>query len=1284
MIPLLALLPAVPAVAQGGGTTASLTGYVTDTDGGAIPGANVEVKNNATGISEHLVTNTSGIFSVPALRPGTYTVTISLTGFKTQVVNDVRIVAATAAEVKAVLQIGSLTETIEVKSRSDLVQTQSTVVQNTMLAEQINKLPLVSRNALASVMFLPGVEQTGGYRGSTINGLPQNTINITLDGIGIGNNRQTGDGFYTWVFPRLDAVEEVTVTGATPDAASAAQGSVQIAFATRSGTNNYNTSLYYYYRSPAFNTNYYFNEIADLPKNDVRVHQYGGRVGGPIVIPGLVDGRGKAFFFFNYERFHLPNAATRTRTILNADGPSGVYRYDVAGQVNAVNVLEVAARSGQLAVADPTIITLLNDIRAAASKTGTIATTPSLNTQSYTFQPPSERNEYAPTTRVDFNLSSRHRLTGTYLWQRIKTSPDFLNSGEPQFPEFPNYSWQFSYRTTGSVALRSTLTSNLVNEFKSGWQWSPVDFYSEKTLDTFDQQGGNAITFGFGLTSPTQGNAPNLTNTPSLNVENSLSWLRGDHSLRFGGSFTRVTSISESWNLAPGISLGFSNANDPANGMFTTANFPGASGTQLTDARSFYALLTGRVLSINGTSRLDASTGEYVYLGNLEQIYSQQHVGAYIQDSWRVKPQLTLNYGLRWEVQMPFVSSTDTFSTTTLRDLCGISGVGSGPEGRQCNLFQPGNLAGGVFTPTYTAYDGNSPGYNTEWGNVAPNVGVAWRPNVRDGWLAQVMGDPEQATIRAGFSVSFNRERMDRFTGAYGANPGGTTAANRTVGNGNLVYPGESWPILLRETSRLGPPATCADGVVSATCVPRTPAYPIAATVANNLNLFDPELSLPFTQSWSVGFQRALTRDSAIEIRYLGNRNVDAWVTENWNERNMVENGFLDEFKLAQANLQANIAAGRGATFRYAGEQSGTSPLPIYLAYFSGVPMAQANDSTRYTSNNFTNTAWTGHLALYNPDPEDAANDLHNDATLRQQALNAGLAPNFFVMNPSISSANIVRSSGGSRYHSLQLEFRRRLTRGLLVNASYTFARRYSSSLETIHEPRFYVEDDGVPHALRLNWTYMLPIGRGQRYGTDMNKVLDAVVGGWELSGTGRIQKQNFSATGVRLVGMDKDELQREFQVRITQNTAGSTVVFMLPQDIIDNTRKAFNVSATSDTGYGGLGPPEGRYIAPASTGDCIFLYPGDCGAEKSIVINGPTFVRLDFRATKRFLLGGKATAEISFEVMNMFDNINFNPVFNPGGGNTIFQVTSAFRDTGVDVNDPGGRLGQVVWRVTW
>jgi len=139
-----------------------------------------------------------------------------------------------------------------------------------------------------------------------------------------------------------------------------------------------------------------------------------------------------------------------------------------------------------------------------------------------------------------------------------------------------------------------------------------------------------------------------------------------------------------------------------------------------------------------------------------------------------------------------------------------------------------------------------------------------------------------------------------------------------------------------------------------------------------------------------------------------------------------------------------------------------------------------------------------------------------------------------------------------------------------------------------------------------------------------------------------------------------------------------------MPDDIILNTRRAFSVDPTSASGSGALGVPDGRYIAPASTADCVALYPGDCGAPRQIVINGPTFVRFDLRGSKRVSLPGHLTAEISIEFMNLFDNVNFNPAFNPGSGSSIFQVTSAYRDTGVDVNDPGGRLGQIVWRITW
>jgi len=1274
---LLGALSAAPALAQGTGGTTSLNGVVVDSQGGVLPGATVEIKNAATGVTETVVSNTAGAFSIPGLSPGLYVVSVSLSGFKTTVITDVRLVAASPAQIKPMLEMGALTETVEVKGGAGLVQTSSVTVQSTMLAEQITKLPLSSRNGLSSTMFLPGVQQTGtgGYRAATINGLPQNTISLTLDGIGIGNNRQSGDGFYTQVFPRLDAIEEVTVTGATPDAAGGAQGSVQVAFVTRSGTNTFSRSIYHYWRSPKLNTNYYFNTINNLPVNNVTVHQFGGRIGGPIV-------RNKAFFFVNYEQFYLPNQSTRTRVVVNQTAQQGLFQYDVAGQVRGVNVLDLARANNQLSSVDPLVATLLASIRTATGTTGTLTPRTDFNTDAYAYQAASKRNEYAPTARFDLNVTAKHRISATYLWQRIKSSPDFLNSGEPAFPGFPTFTVQSSYRTTGSLALRSTFSSSLVNEFKAGFQWSPVDFYSDQKKDTFDNQGGRALTLGFGLTSPTVGNSPNLVNTPSVNVVNSLTWLRGKHSFTFGGSFTSISNQTKSWNIVPTVTLGFTEASDPAASIFSTANFAGASTAQLTNARALYALLTGRVSGVNGTSRLDASTGEYVYLGGTEQKLRQQVFGAYAQDQWRLTSGLTLNVGLRWEVALPFQPTTPTYSTSTMADLCGVSGIGSGPEGRECNIFKPGTLGAPNLKPQYTLYDGQTRAFKTEWNNVAPNVGVAWRPMVEHGLLRSILGDPEQATIRGGYSVSFNRERIDRFTGIYGANPGGTTPANRNVSNGNLVYAGESWPILLRDSSRLGPPATCPAGAVTAACVPLAPVYPILANTSNSLSIFDPNITTPYTRSWSVGIQRALTSDSAIELLYLGNRNVNAWTSENWNERNMVENGFINEFQLARANLTANMAAGRGNSFAYFGPGTGTAPLPIYLAYLTG--SAAATDPTRYSSL-FASTTWTQHLSYFNPAPLTAATNLENDATRRTNALAAGQPANLFVMNPAVGSANIMRSAAGSRYHAVQLQYRRRLSHGLLVNASYVFSRRYGSSLQTIHQPRFYLEDAGVPHAWKMNWTYALPFGSGRRFGSGWSGITNAAFGGWEISGTGRMQIEQFAIDGVKLVGMTKQELQDAFKIRIVKSdTTGVTTVYSMTQDILDNTRKAFSVDPVSANGYSALGAPTGRYMAPASDPSCIALYPGDCGAPRRILLNGPLFVRFDIRATKKFSLPWRVSLDVSFELMNLFDNVNFNPTFNPGSGATIFQVTSAYRDTGVDVNDPGGRLGQLVWRLSW
>ena len=204
-----------------------------------IPGADVKVKNNATAAESTTITADNGTFTIPALNAGTYTVTVSLMGFKTIVLNAVVLNAGVPSSVRASLEVGGLAEVITVQGGSDIVQTASATVSTTMNVNQISRLPLTSRNALDFVVNLPGTNTPGGSRDSTVNGLPQSTINMTLDGMSIQDNYlKTTDGFFARLSPRLDAVEEVTVTSAANGADSAGQGAVNIRFTTRSGTNN--------------------------------------------------------------------------------------------------------------------------------------------------------------------------------------------------------------------------------------------------------------------------------------------------------------------------------------------------------------------------------------------------------------------------------------------------------------------------------------------------------------------------------------------------------------------------------------------------------------------------------------------------------------------------------------------------------------------------------------------------------------------------------------------------------------------------------------------------------------------------------------------------------------------------------------------------------------------------------------------------------------------------------------------------------------------------------------
>jgi len=435
-------------------------------------------------------------------------------------------------------------------------------------------------------------------------------------------------------------------------------------------------------------------------------------------------------------------------------------------------------------------------------------------------------------------------------------------------------------------------------------------------------------------------------------------------------------------------------------------------------------MLTGRITSLAGDARINPAGDQYVPLGLSRAAGRMREFNLYVADSWRMSPTVTLSAGLRYVLANPFYPTNNSYTTVTEEGLYGRSGVG--------NLFMPGTLTG--TRPGFIAYPEGTNAYNADRNNFAPSVGFAWQLPTSDNMIGRLIMGSEQgdAVVRAGAAMAFQRPGMSDFTGVFGANQGIQATLLRDSTNSTL-------PILLRNS-----PALPAAPAVSLPIVP--------TAITNTVNAYDPDIQMPYTQSWSAGWQRKLTRDSALEVRYVGSRHKMDWDTVNLNEPNITTNGFLNEFRAAQANLQANIAAGRGNTFAHTG--AGTTPLPIFLAHFNGQAAANAGNTAAYSGANWTSAAFLGFLASRNPNPHGfmcnnaagcttatLANGLIGNTTFRNNAAAAGLPVNFFVANPDmIGGANLTTNAGGgTRAHSMQVEYRKRYSGGLAFNTSYTW-----------------------------------------------------------------------------------------------------------------------------------------------------------------------------------------------------------------------------------------------------
>ena len=333
------------------------------------------------------------------------------------------------------------------------------------------------------------------------------------------------------ITPRLDSVQEVTVSTAAAGADSTGAGAVQIKFVTRSGNNEYHGSLYEYMRNPWLNANYWFNnrnnapvyqgdgegrgqnctidqlvnewENCKAPRDRVMLHQLGVRVGGPISIPKLFSGKDRLFFFANWENFRQPDGQTRTRTIYNPLVEQGnyVYLFKQSGQpdqVKSQNLLTLAAANGFTSTMDPTVQKLLSDIRNAVGDDGNhpvVSDGGGSAVPEFHFPEQRDGNPSLCHDARRLQLSSRHKIEQSWNYAYYDSNPDFLNSRDQRYPGFPNYGTQASNRCSTSFALRSTITPRLVNEARGGIHLRDDAVQSERRIPAFStaNRTGSAI-----------------------------------------------------------------------------------------------------------------------------------------------------------------------------------------------------------------------------------------------------------------------------------------------------------------------------------------------------------------------------------------------------------------------------------------------------------------------------------------------------------------------------------------------------------------------------------------------------------------------------------------------------------------------------------------------------------------------------------------------------------------------------------------------------------------------
>lgn len=1215
------VLGSICSIAVAQSVNSRVSGTVKDTAGAVVPGAKVTLVDVATKDQKEASTNEDGGFTINEVRPGTYNVVVEGSGFKKLNVTNVEVHVDTPVALNSLtLEAGGIAETVSVTASDaqSLIRSEDARLSTTVDVKQVQDLPLNGRNPINLAGGMAGVNTNTSTRTAAINGLRGSFSNITWDGIEINDNLVRTDALFGVNTPSVAAVAEFTLT--TQNAgADEGLGIAQVKLTTPRGGSSYHGEVYDFYRNDKFDSNAFFNNATGLAKPKLLQHQYGFNVSGPFALPRFGEGgpvltqKNKLFFYFFYEFTDTVQDFTPNRTVLLGPARNGVFTYlrSDNNQLQTVNLLALTGRQ-----VDPRIAQLIS--LTPDSNNTSIGDT--RNTGGFRFNTPNGSTGRNIGFRIDYDITSKHRFEAVYSHFLSKLPNDVqLNNIGEQFPGLPG-GGQESSRPRYALAYIASLTPNITNEARFGFSSSTPVFFNNEKFDV-----GYRLTLPL-MTNPIQnflqqGRAPR-----NHDIIDNLTWVKGNHVFKFGTSarMIRILNFNDA-GIVPQFSVGFNTTTNPS--PLTTGLFPGGiSNTQFTTASSLLGLLTGAVNSVSETFNVaDRDSGFTRGFGS-RRFLDYNTLAFYGSDTWRIRPNLSLNLGLRWEYIGPLTER---------------NGLGLMPVDLTLDVLRNPNavldFAGKGTGREFLAKDLD---------NFAPNFSFAWDP-FKDG----------KTSIRGGFSI------------AYAIDNNATVLNNSSVG-GNAG---------LQSTATI---STLSGTVSGAGIIPvPIPAFKVPRTLVDQLSLsqtptlFTTEYNLktPYAEQWNIGVEREIMKDTALSVGYVGNRGVQLTRGLDTNQVLIFQNGFFADFLKARRNCEL-----QGATIAGPG-----SPLDkcTSAAFNGGIPGSQQLNVFSRLGNggNLTNAAIL-NLIRQNQVGELVSNYVSQRNTflnITQPCVETGVGrpcPSFFLpANGNAFVTDYIGSSGWSNYHGLQAEIRRRFTGGWYYQVNYTWSKAFTNAEQAQAEFSPYLDNtigdawekkrlnQDVQHVLKGNFVYELPIGPGKRF-WNTSGFAGKVLGGWQISGIAQFR------TG-RPISFISGRGTLNRSARSGNNTPNTTL--SLPE-----LQERVGLFFDPRTGLPLLVDPE-LIGSDGRANPAFFTHPsaGEVGKLSLTPVDGPGYWNVDTALIKRVRFKERLGLELRLEAFNVFNHTNFSVPNSLSIDDTDFgKINSTF--------DP--RILQLSWKFTF